>query len=92
MTTATAARPRECTPEEGQRWQHDYTEGYRVGRGDVRWNQAPRIPLIEIPPEDPFESGAVYVARHVGIAWQIGYTRAYRYETARYVTVAGLAG
>lgn len=81
MATATVTAPRMCTPEEGQRWQHDYSEGYRVGRGDARWNAAPRIGLIEIPAELPGEYGAQYVARCVGIAWQIGYTRAYRFET-----------
>jgi hypothetical protein len=73
----------ECTAEQGQQWQEQYGEGYRVGRGDARWNASPRIPLIEIPPEDPYETGSVYVARHAGIAWQIAYTRAYRYELAR---------
>jgi hypothetical protein len=81
MTTATATRVPECTPEQGAQWQHDYAEGYRVGRGDARWNASPRIPLIEIPPEVPYESGATYVTRWVHLAWQIGYTRAYRYET-----------
>ena len=83
MTTATETRQRECTPEEGQAWQENYTEGYRVGRGDARWNAEPRIPLIEIPEERPFETGAQHVARYWRLAWQIGYTRAYRYETGR---------
>ena len=74
---------RECTSEESQRWRRDYTDGYQAGRGDARWNAAARIPLIVIPPEVPSESGAAYVARHLGIAWQIGYTRAYRFGTAR---------
>lgn len=81
--TATETRPRECTPEEAARWTEQFTEGYRVGRGDARWNASPRIRLIEIPPEDPHETGSVYVARHVARAWQIGYTRAYTYETSR---------
>ena len=81
MTTATAERVAECTPEQGQQWQHDYSEGYRIGRGDVFWNMAPRIPLIDIPPEIPGETGSRYVTRYVHLAWQIGYTRAYRYET-----------
>jgi hypothetical protein len=72
-----------CTPEQATQWQDNYQEGYRTGRGDVRWNAEPRIPLIDIPAEDPYETGSRYVARNVGIAWEIGYTRAYTYETAR---------
>ena len=70
---------RECTPEEAKRWTHDYSDGYAAGRGDGRWNRAPRIPLIDVPPDIPGETGSAYVARHVGIAWQIGYSAAYRY-------------
>ena len=81
MTTVTMQR--ECTEDEAQLWHRRYTDGYQAGRGDGRWNRVPRIPLIEIPAEVPCESGAAYVARHVGIAWEIGYARAYRYETAR---------
>ena len=83
MTTATIERVPECTQEQGQQWQASYGEGYRVGRGDVRWNATPRIPLIEIPPEDPYETGSRYVTRYGHLAWAIGYTRAYRYETRR---------
>lgn len=72
-------RQRECTPEEAQRWTREHSDGYQAGRGDGRWGRAPRIPLIEIPPDLPGECGAQYVARHIGIAWQIGYSGAYRY-------------
>ena len=70
---------RECTPEEAQTWTREHGDGQAVGRGDGRLNRPPRIPLIEIPPDLPGECGAQYVARHVGIAWQLGYSRAYRY-------------
>ena len=39
--------------------------------------------LIAIPAELPFESGAQYVARHVGQAWLIGYARAWAWEMRR---------
>jgi hypothetical protein len=74
---------RECTPEEGQRWQRDHSDGYATGRADGYWHRAPRIELIKIPPDIPGETGAAYVARHVGIAWQIGYSAAYRYARER---------
>ena len=74
---------RECTLEEGQRWQAQYSEGYRVARGDIRWNQPPRVALVAVPEELPFECGAQYVARHVGQAWVIGYTRAWEWELGR---------
>jgi hypothetical protein len=80
---ATAVVQRECSAEEGQRWQSRFGEGYRAGRDDVRWNAGPRIPLIEVPEEHPGECGAQYVARYVDLAWEIGYTRAYVYEMAR---------
>ena len=83
MTTATAERAPECTPEQAAEWQEQYTEGYRTGRGDVRWGASPRIRLAEMPPEDPWETGAQFVARHYRRAFAIGYTRAYRYETGR---------
>ena len=70
---------RECTAEEGQRWQHDHSDGYAAGRGDGRWDRAPRIPLIDIPPDIPGETGSAYVARHVGNAWAIGYATGYQY-------------
>lgn len=82
MTQVTHVQ-RECTEAEGQLWQERHGDGYRAGRGDGRWNRAPRIDLIDIPPELPGECGAQYVARHVGIAWEIGYTHAYRYEAGR---------
>jgi hypothetical protein len=73
----------ECTPEQAGAWREQFSEGYRVGRGDARWNASPRIPLIDIPPERAGESGAAYVARHYGQAFAIGYTRAYYFETTR---------
>jgi hypothetical protein len=41
------------------------------------------VELIAIPAELPFESGAQYVARHVGQAWLIGYARAWAWEMRR---------
>jgi len=70
---------RECTPEEAQRWTREHRDGYAAGRGDGRWGRAPRIDLIEVPPDIPGETGSAYVARHVGIAWQIGYSSGYEY-------------
>lgn len=81
--TDTMELQRECTADESQRWQSQYSEGYRVARGDIRWNAAPRIALVTIPPEVPFETGAQYVARHVADAWAIGYAAAWRYELSR---------
>jgi len=77
----TAERPAECTAEQAGLWAERYQDGYRTGRGDARWNAAPRIELIAIPAEVAYETGAQYVARHVSIAWQIGYTRAYVHGT-----------
>ena len=74
---------RECTPEEGQLWQERYGDGYAAARGDILWNAGPRIDLIEIPAELPGECGAQYAARHVGQAWEIGYTAAWRFELKR---------
>lgn len=76
----TIERQRECTAEEGARWQEQHSEGYRVGRGDARCGRPERIDLIAIPPELPGECGAQYVARYVDIAWQIAYTRGYCFE------------
>jgi hypothetical protein len=67
---------RECTPEESQLWRERYSDGYKAGRGDVQWNSVRGDLVIDIPAELPGECGAQYVARHVGIAWQIGYTSA----------------
>lgn len=73
----------ECTPAESVLWQDKYSDGYRTARGDITWNQPPRVELIEIPPERPFETGAEYVARHVRLAWMIGYAAAWRWEMRR---------
>jgi hypothetical protein len=67
---------RECTPEESQLWRDRYSDGYQAGRGDVKWNSVRGDLIVDIPPEVPGECGARYVARHVGIAWEIGYTSA----------------
>lgn len=67
----------EATADVGQLWRERYSDGYRTGRGDAHWGAAPRIDLIVMPAEVAYETGAEYVARHVAIAWQIGYTRAY---------------
>ena len=72
-----------CTPGQGQRWQARYSDGYQAGRGDARRGAGPRIPLIDVPEEDPYETGARYVTVFLPIAWEIGYTRAYTYETRR---------
>jgi hypothetical protein len=79
MTTVTA-EPGPCTQEQAAQWSDQFGEGYRVGRGDARWNAAPRIPLIEVPAEIPGETGSRYVTRYVHLAFAIGYTRAYRYQ------------
>jgi len=82
----TLAVQRECTAEEGELWTARYTEGYRCGRSDMRSSTGHlRWPerVISIPADVPGESGAQYVARHFGIAWQIGYSRAYLYYSAR---------
>ena len=76
-------RQADCTPEQGEQWQARYGDGYAAGRGDARWGRQPRIALIEIPAEIPGETGSQYVARHVEQAWEIGYSRAWRYETVR---------
>lgn len=78
-----AERQRECTPEEGERWQAQYADGARVGAGDGRFGREPRIPLVEEPAEIPGECGSQYVARHVDRAWQIAYSHAYRYQASR---------
>ena len=70
---------RQCTPEEARQWTRDHSDGYAAGRGDGRWGRAPRVPLIDVPPDIPGETGAAYVARHLSNAWQIGYSGAYRY-------------
>ena len=80
IATVTVTRVPECTAEQGQQWSDQFGEGYRVGRGDARWNSGPRIPLIDVPADIPGESGAQYVTRWAHLAWQIGYTRAYRYQ------------
>jgi len=72
---------RECTPDEGSLWRERYTDGYSTGRGDGRANRAPRMELVTIPAEVPGENGSQYVARHVGIAREIGYTRGYRFAS-----------
>lgn len=73
----------ECTAAQGATWQARHSDGYQAGRGDTRRGHGNRIALIDVPPELPGENGAQYVARHVGIAWEIGYTEAWRYETSR---------
>lgn len=73
---------RECTAEEGQRWQDQYGDGYQSGRGDARSNTIRHELLLDVPPEVPGETGSRYVARYVGLAWRIGYSDAVRFETA----------
>jgi len=81
--TAASVVQRECTAGEAAEWQSQFGEGYRVARGDILWNQAPRVALVAIPEEQPYECGAQYVARHVAQAWLIGYARAWRWEMRR---------
>ena len=73
----------ECTPAQAAEWQSQYGDGYRTARGDITWNAGPRVALVDIPAEDPYETGAEYVARHVRQAWAIGYAAAWRYERSR---------
>lgn len=73
----------ECTSPQAREWTERYSEGYRTGRGDARWGASPRVPLVDVPAEHPSETGARYVTRNLPIAWEIGYTRAYTYETGR---------
>ncbi len=81
---------RECTPEEGKRWQEQRSEGYRVALGDIKWNAEPRIPLVDEPREVPGETGAQYVARHVSQAWELGYSAAWRWEYGKAARAAEL--
>lgn len=85
ITCAVCAPHRECTPGEGQRWQAQHGDGYRVGAGDARADRAPRIQLIPVPAEIPGETGSRYVARHVAQAWPIGYTTGYAWTSGRAV-------
>lgn len=73
----------ECTEEQGATWRERHSDGYQAGRGDARRGHGNRFELIEVPAELPGENGAQYVARHVGIAWSIGYAEAWAYETSR---------
>lgn len=84
MDAQTIERQRECTPEEGQHWQQQRSDGYAAARGDILWNQGPRIPLVDEPGEVPGETGAQYVARHVGQAWELGYSAAWRWELSKH--------
>ena len=81
--TETVVMQRECTPDEGVRWQERFTAGYSHGRQDARWSQVrPDVVLAEIPAELPFETGAQYVARYCDLAYRIGYTGAVRWYAA----------
>ena len=77
MTSTMQAGRAECTPEQGEQWQAQYGDGYAAGRGDGRRGGDRDGALIDIPAEAPGETGAEYVARHLGSAWRIGYTRGY---------------
>jgi hypothetical protein len=83
MAIAVAERQAECTPEQGDLWSERYQDGYQAGRGDARFGRDPRMEVVTVPAEVPFENGAQYVARHVEQAWAIGYASAWRYETSR---------
>ncbi|HMH89936.1 MAG TPA: hypothetical protein VK586_02500 [Streptosporangiaceae bacterium] len=82
-TMAATQTQRECTAEEAAVWRARHSDGYQAGRGDARCGHGNRFELIEVPAELPGENGAQYAARHVGIAWEIGYTSAWRYEASR---------
>src|SRR5262249_39048894 len=85
QATAAVLEPvqRECTEEEGNRWQAEHKRGYEQGRSDSRWSQVrPDLVLAEIPPELPYETGAQYVARYVDLAYRVGYTGAVRWYSA----------
>ena len=83
MTTVTLERQRECTEAEGELWRERYTAGYSHGRADARWNQVRDDVLVDVPAELPFETGAQYVARHVDLAYRIGYTGAVRFARSQ---------
>ena len=72
----TLERQRECTAAEGKLWRERYTAGYSHGRADARWNQVRQAVVVVVPAELPFETGAQYVARHLDLAYRIGYTAA----------------
>ena len=74
METITRTSRVECTAAQGEQWQAQYGEGYAVGRRCAQWGDSREGALIDIPPEVPGECGSVYAARHLGIAWRIGYT------------------
>jgi hypothetical protein len=73
---------REATPEESALWQARYGSGYSRGRTDGQWGDVDGCLLIDVPGEIPGECGSRYVARHLGIAYQIGYTRGVQYGRA----------
>jgi len=75
---------REATADESAQWQRQYTAGYEHGRSDARFQPGPRDgALIDIPAEVPGETGAQYVARHLPVAWRVGYARAWEFYSAR---------
>ena len=83
--TSTDAVQRECTPEEAAKWVSDRNEGYVRGLWDARQSRLPAVPIGDAPAEVPGECGAQYVARHVGIAWQLAYVEGWRWgESHRY--------
>jgi hypothetical protein len=79
---ALAGVQRECTADEGAAWQRLFGDGYATGRGDARRGHGNRFPVIDVPAELPGENGARYVARHVGIAWEIGYANAWAWYSS----------
>ena len=74
MSVTEITRARECTAEQAAQWTARYSDGYKAGRGDAKWGQPRDGALVDIPAEVPGECGSVYAARHLGIAWRIGYT------------------
>jgi hypothetical protein len=83
ITQLPASEPvAECTPEQGKQWQTRYTDGYCHGRRDARDGRINRAYVVAIPAELPMETGAQYVTRHLGQAWEIGYTAAVHYQVA----------
>ena len=81
MTALTAEREclvtREATAEESALWQSRYTTGYAHGRSDALCGRVRADAVLAvIPAELPGETGSRYVARHLDLAYRIGYTRA----------------
>lgn len=79
--TAQQLEQLECTADQAAAWQQQYHRGYVHGKSDARTGIAYADALLaEIPPVDPYETGAAYVARNLELAYRIAYTRAVRFQ------------